>query len=242
MEVIRSFLKDLRGWRKHLFFEKKAILSVKKKFWSNFSRFIECDKPHVTIYKGPKCRLTVNLEDKRSFLYNIGCWKQKILKNRATFPAKKLFWPILSRIIEHGKHQGTTNEGPKGNLTLTVEVIRSFLKDLRGWRKHLFFEKKAILSVKKKFWSNFSRFIECDKPHVTIYKGPKCRMTLCLEDIRSFLYNIGCWKQKNLKKKATFPAKKNFFGLFFLALSNRTNVREQLKRVQKVIWHLLWKL
>ena len=34
-----------------------------------------------------------------------------------------------------------TYKGPQGNLTLTEEVIRSFLKDLRAWWKQKFFEK-----------------------------------------------------------------------------------------------------
>ena len=38
-----------------------------------------------------------------------------------------MFWPVFSRIIEHDKRQETTYVGPKGNVTITVEVISSFL-------------------------------------------------------------------------------------------------------------------
>ena len=47
------------------------------------------------------------------------------------FPKKKILWPIFSPIIECEKPQGTNYKGPQAILTLTVEVIRAFLLDLR---------------------------------------------------------------------------------------------------------------
>ena len=41
----------------------------------------------------------------------------------ATFPVKKRFWPIFSRIVECDKPQETVCMGPKGILTITVEPI-----------------------------------------------------------------------------------------------------------------------
>ena len=41
-------------------------------------------------------------------------------------------WPIFSRIIECDKPQGTIFKGPQAILTITVELIRAFLEDLRG--------------------------------------------------------------------------------------------------------------
>ena len=38
-----------------------------------------------------------------------------------------MFWPVFSRIIEHDIRQGTTQKEPQGYLTLTLEVIGSFL-------------------------------------------------------------------------------------------------------------------
>ena len=39
---------------------------------------------------------------------------------------KKLLWPFSSRIIECDKPQWTIFKGPKGILTLIVELIRAF--------------------------------------------------------------------------------------------------------------------
>ena len=41
----------------------------------------------------------------------------------ADFPKKKILWPIFSPIIEGDNTQGTIFKGPKGILTLTLEVI-----------------------------------------------------------------------------------------------------------------------
>ena len=41
-------------------------------------------------------------------------------------------WPIFSRNIECDKPQGTFCKGPEGVLTIFVELIGSFLWDLRG--------------------------------------------------------------------------------------------------------------
>ena len=97
------------------------------------------------------------------------------------------------------------------------------------------FWKKAISSVKKKIWPSFSPMIGCDKPQKTIIKSPKGSLTITVQAITSFLQDIGCRKQKTLKKKAKFPVKKKDFGLYFLALSSVTNLRGQFKRVQKGI-------
>ena len=40
-------------------FEKKANFSLKKIFVVVFSRFIECDKAHETLYKGPQVLFTI---------------------------------------------------------------------------------------------------------------------------------------------------------------------------------------
>ena len=48
-------------------------------------------------------------------------------RKKATFPVKKRLWPIFCHIIECDKLHGTIYKGAKGILTITVEVIRSFL-------------------------------------------------------------------------------------------------------------------
>ena len=48
------------------------------------------------------------------------------------FLAKKLFRPIIARIIEYEKRQGTFYKVAQGIVTVTVQVIGSFFWDLRG--------------------------------------------------------------------------------------------------------------
>ena len=36
----------------------------------------------------------------------------------------------------------------------------------------------------------FSRFVECDKPQKTIFKGPKCTLTLTMEVIRAIFKTL----------------------------------------------------
>ena len=53
--------------------------------------------------------------------------KTQFLKEKATFPAKKLSRPIFSCIIEQARRQGTTYKGPQCILTVIGQVIISFL-------------------------------------------------------------------------------------------------------------------
>ena len=145
---------------------------MKGRFSPFSSRIIEHDERLETTYKGPQGNLTIKVEVKRSFLQDPrGCWKHKFLKKNATFPVKKRFSPISSRIIEPDERPETTYKGPQGNLTIKVEVIRPFLHDPRGCWKHKFLKKKAIFLVKKRFSPISSRIIEHDKRQITTYRG-----------------------------------------------------------------------
>ena len=64
----------------------------------------------------------------------------------------------FSRSTEQDKYQGTICKGPQSILTITVELIRSILQDLRGSWKHRFLEQKANFPVKKKFGLYFLVF------------------------------------------------------------------------------------
>ena len=203
VEVKRSFLQEPRGCWKHKFLKKKATFAVKKRFSPFSSRIIEHDKRQGTTYKVPQGNLTINVEDIRPFLQDPGgCRKHKFLKKKANFPVKKRFSPISSRIIEHDERLETTYKGPQGNLTIKVEVKRSFLQDPRGCWKHKFLKKKATFPVKKRFSPISSPIIEPDERPETTYKGPQGNLTIKVEVKRSFLQDPrGCWKHKSLKKK-----------------------------------------
>ena len=48
-------------------FEEKGHLSGDKRFWPDFSRIIECNKPQGTIHKDPQGILTITVELMRAF-------------------------------------------------------------------------------------------------------------------------------------------------------------------------------
>ena len=90
--------------------------------------------------------------------------KTQIFQKGAVFLAKKLFRPIVSRIIEYGKHQATRHKGPQGIVRVTVQVIRSIPQDLRYDVDENTFSKKAYFADEKQFWSFFSRTTESGTP------------------------------------------------------------------------------
>ena len=190
---------------------------MKKRLWPISSRIIEHDERPETTYKGPQGNLTINVEVIRPFLQDPrGCWKHKFLKKKATFPVKKRFSLISSRVIEHDERLETTYKGPQGNLTMIVEVKWSFLQDPRGCWKHKLLKKKATFPVKKSFSPISSQIIEHDKRLKTTYKGPKGNLTINVEVKRSFLEDPrGCWKHKIFEKKGNLSSEEKILTCFF---------------------------
>ena len=84
----------------------------------------------------------ISLGPKR-LLKTKGFWK------KGNLSGEKNFWPTFSRIIGCDKANGTIYEGPKGFLTNTVDVIRSFSQDLRFCWKQIFWKKGNLSSDKK---------------------------------------------------------------------------------------------
>ena len=102
------------------------------------------------------------------------------------------------------------------------------------------FGKKPSSHWKRTFWHIFPRIIEYNKHRRTNYKGAQGFLTFFVKMIRSFLWDLrGCQKEK-FQKKAVSTMTKNF-GPSFLVISCLTNPWEPYIRVNKVVWHLLWK-
>ena len=95
--------------------------------------------------------------------------------------------------------------------------------------------------MKKKNSPFFSRFIEHDKCQGTIYKGPKEVWTMIVQMRRTFLWDLRGWYKQTFQKRAFFKVT-IVFDLFFVLLSSVKNIKEQLLRVHKFFWHLLWYL
>ena len=98
----------------------------------------------------------------------------------------KEFWSPYSRNVEFEKRRGTIYKGAQGNLIFTVQLYDPFFRAKRLLESKIF-EKKAIFPKEIKFSPNFSGFIENEKRHGTIYKGPRRVLIVFVQDITSFL-------------------------------------------------------
>ena len=127
----------LKSWN-YIFLGKKANFPVNKRFWPNSSPFIEHNKDQKTFFEGPQGLFenffaidkNLSLGPKRSIariFWKISC----------SHGDRRLWITFLSN-INCDKHPGTVFKCQKGSLTITVEVIISFLQDLRGCWKNNF--------------------------------------------------------------------------------------------------------
>ena len=117
------------------FWEKKARIPVKKTYLTNFPGVIEYDKTQGAIWNPPWGFLAFTLEVIRTIRRTSEVVEKKTFfweRKRQSFKWKKFCGLFFSRFIEHEKCQGTFYKGLRGFLTFIVQMIRSFLWDLRG--------------------------------------------------------------------------------------------------------------
>ena len=104
-----------------------------------------------------------------------------------------------------------------------------------------FFEKKANFLVKKIFWPTFSRNIKHEKRHGTTYNGTKRSLASNVQAILSFPQDLKR-SLKNCSKKGCFFREKRGFGLLFLVLRSKADLREQSLTVCYEVRQMLCKL
>ena len=156
---------------------------------------------------------------------------------------KKKFWHIFSRIIGCDKPQRTIYKGPQGIVTITVEIVRPNLWDLRGCLKHKIFEKKRKLSSEEESLTCYFWYCRTRKTSRNDLWGSARHSDIYCES-----YKISSLGPKKLLKTENFEKKRQSFlwrkgfGLLFLKLSSATNLTQRFIIVDKVPWHLLWKL
>ena len=168
--------------------------------------------------------------------------KTKIFEKKAISPVKKRLWPTSSRIIEHDKRQRTTCKGPKGNLTINVEVRRPFLQDPRGCWIHKFLKKKATFQWRIDFrlFLPLSQNMMNVGEHLIGVQKVTWQLMLKLKD--HFFRTQEVAEYINFWRKRQHFQWRIDFRLFLLVLQNMTNVGEHLIRVHKVTWQLMLKL
>ena len=117
-----------------------------------FPRTIECDRHQESDYKGPQANLISTLEHIRAVLGSNTLLQIESFERKAFFPAMKKIWSTFSRTIAHDIYQATTYQGPKCILTNIVQLITSFLWDLRGRWKQTFQKKSCLQDDKRPFF------------------------------------------------------------------------------------------
>ena len=216
MEVIRSFLQDLRGCWKHNFWKKNRqtflwgkkydpfflVLSSVKNLNLQFVIVLKVFQHYCDCYK-------INSLAPRRLL------KTHFFEKKANFPVKKRFWPLLPPIIECHKPQRTVFKGTRGFFHHWYVCFKIKSLGPRMLLKTQIFEIKANFPVKKSSRPILPPIIECDKRQGLVAISPEASLTITLDKIRSFLQGLrGFWIHRFLKKKATFPVKKRFLALF----------------------------
>ena len=145
---------------------------MKKLVGPIFSRIIEHHKSHGKSCKGLQGFLTSIVQDIWSFLQDLRSREPKFSKLKLP-SRKKKFWPIFSTVTHYDRHWVFFCYAPQGILAIIVQVLWSFLWELKRLFKTHIFRKKAIFSVKKGFCPVYFRIFERKKPQETIYKIQK---------------------------------------------------------------------
>ena len=167
--------------------------------------------------------------------------KTNVLKKKANFPVKKNELTNFNSFYRLWQTSGNKLQvSTSYSYQYCMNYRRTFLGPNRLLKTQIF-EKKGKLFTEKKFGVYFSRFIECDKAQETKYKGPQAIFIIALQFLRACLGTKRLMKtQKFEKKRQTFQWKK-LRDQFFSVLLSMTKLKEQIIRVHKVFWHLLWK-
>ena len=143
------------------------------------------------------------------------------------------FWLNFHRLITCDKPPGTVCKCPQSLLTFTVEVMRSFLQDLRGCWKNNFSKKRQSFQWGKNYGSLFlvlSSMTNLKGQFVTVFKVFWPLLSLLYDEI---LGPRRLFNSQIIGKKADFPVKKRFWP-FFLIFSNITKIRNFFLRDHKV--------
>ena len=144
--------------------------------------------------------------------------KHKFLKKKGQFFQLRKDFVLFSPSIDCDKPDMTICRRPKSLLTITVEVIRSYLQHLRCCWKHKFLKKRQPFQWRKKFGLFFlalsnMKFVSEHYSYITVHR-----------DIWHLLWsfrkkNISLTFRRLLKtqifeSKARFPKKKKVWPIF----------------------------
>ena len=221
---------------------KKKLFPGNEKTSPIFSRIIEHKNCQWTIYKGPQCFSTSVVQSIWSFFVGPKISRAKFSKINLSSRRKQRFWPIFSPITHYDRHWVFFLLGSTGYLDNHGANYKIFsLGPKRLFKTHIFW-KKSTFSVKKCICPIFVRIVECGKPQETIYKSQKDILTINVEVKRPFFRTLDVVDNTNFGKKTAIFPMVNFLRQTFIVISTLTDLREQLKKVHKVFWNLLWKI
>ena len=157
---------------------------------------------------------------------------------------KKRFWPSFSRFIERKKSRGRIFKSPQCILEIFVQMICSFLWDVRSPKKPTF-QKLAVFTMTKVFGPLFLVLSSVTNIRDFFIESTNYSDNYSRNYKSFFLRPKRLLKTQSLQKlKARFCRWRKSFDLIFPVLSNIKNVMElKIKtiKVQKVFWRFLCK-
>ena len=138
--------------------------------------------------------------------------KTEILKE-ALFHWKKTFWPFFSCFIEHDKCQEKKYKGPQCTFTIIVQLIRTFVWDLRSRYKQTF-QKLAVFTMTKVFGSVFLVLSSVTNLREQTLRVQKVFWQLLWNLKNLFLEPKRLLKAQGFDKRQPFQWKKKFWPFF----------------------------
>ena len=131
------------------------MFPVKKSFWPIFSLFIELIKCRETIFDDPQRLFNTCFAIDKVFSLGPKMSIARYFSKISCSHGDKSFWLTFHRISNCDKPPGTVCNCPQGYLTITMEVIISFLQDLRGCWKYNSLKKRQFFQWGKRIMDPF---------------------------------------------------------------------------------------
>ena len=167
----------------------------------------------------------------------------------SNFPVKKRFWPIFSRIMESDKPQGWIQKGPRGFLTIIVQMIKIIFlwhkrsKGTTPSKNSCFHSDKNLgpFFFLKSLLQTSGNNLEGSTNYFNIYCG---RYKVIYLEPKRLLRKKKCFERKKIS-----PVKKSFWPMFTRIIetdkpqdTNHKGPQGTLTTFVEVIRSLLWDL
>ena len=124
---------------------------MKEKFWPTFSHFIEQNKDQETFFEVPHGLFDHFSAINKNLSLGPKMSRARIFSKISCSHGDRSFWLNFHRLITRDKPLGAVCKCPQRLLTFTVDVMRSFLQDLRGCWQNNFSKKRQTFKWGKNY-------------------------------------------------------------------------------------------